>query len=201
MRQVRRVAVGLFVGICTALLVSSPAWAQAERVKAKGKVLSVAPGSITMSAAAGKIYTIKVPKTGNVIQVVGNLPLEKLQPGTIVRFSGKLKGKAALGSEISKLTVYSPLDGYQLGILQDDPAQEAVITGKVTRIAKNLLTVSAGRARMTGKLAAGAEIVVDSKDYSIAKAGDAIEAEGTLAADGSVNPRKVVVTIGTVAAP
>lgn len=195
-RQMRRIAIGLFIGISAGLLLSSTAGAQAERVSTKGKVVTVNPNSITMSEAGGKIYTITFPKGANVIQVVGNLPLAKLQPGTIVRFSGKLKGPAALDGEISKLTVFSPLDGYQQGILQDNPAEDAVITGKLTKITKNALTVSAGRKRISAKLAAEAEIVVDSKDFSIVKAGDTIEADGTVAADGSVTARRAVVTLG-----
>ena len=169
--------------------------AQAERVSPKGKVLSVSRGAIAMSDADGKTYTIKFREGQNVVQVVGNLSAEMLKPGMIVRFSGKLKGNA-LDGEISELKIYTPADGYQLGILQDDPAQDATVTGQLTKHTKGLLNVAAGRKRITARLAEGAEVLVDSKDYSIAKAGDKIEAEGTVANDGTVTARKALITVG-----
>ena len=188
---------GRVLGIVSLLAFTAlTAWAQKpERINAKGKVLGVSPGAILMAEEGGKTYTVKLPQTQSVVQVTGTLPVEKLQPGMIVRFTSKLKGSAVDG-EIAELKIYTPNDGYELGLLQDDPSQDATVTGQLFKVNKGMLTINAGRKRFTGKLAENAAIVIDSKDYSVAKSGDAIHAEGTVGKDGSVTARKVVITIG-----
>jgi hypothetical protein len=172
------------------------AWAQKPlRIKTKGKVSGVVAGAILMAEDGGKSYTIKVPAGQNVVHVTGTLSAEKLQPGMIMRFTGKLKGSTVEG-DITELKIFTPNDGYDLGLIQDDPAQDATVTGQLTKINKGILTISAGRKRLTGKLAENANIVIDSKDYSIAKAGDGIQAEGTVGKDGTVSARKVIITVG-----
>lgn len=180
----------LFIASAVTALAQKPL-----RVKTTGKVTGVAPGSIFMIEDGGKSYTIKVPAMQNVVHVTGTLPVEKLQAGMIVRFTGKLKGSSVDG-EISALKVFTRNDGYQLGLIQDDPSQDATVTGQLTKANNGILAIAAGRTRITGKLADDAKIEIDSKDYSIAKAGDRIEADGTVGKDGSVSARKVVITIG-----
>jgi len=185
------------IALALCLVYSATALAQAPtRIKAKGTVVSAVAGQIIMTAADGKTYTVKIRPEQNIVKVEGKLTPDKLQTGMIVRFEGQLKG-TSLDGEISQLKIYTAADGFEPGVLQDDPAQPATVTGILTKVAKDVLTVSAGRRRIIGKLAADAAILVETKDYSLAKSGDPIEVDGTLVKDGSsLTARSVVITLG-----
>jgi hypothetical protein len=83
-------------------------------------------------------------------------------------------------------------------MLHDAPDQPATITGALQSVKNGTLSALAGRKKITAKLAEGAAIVIDSKDYRIAQRGNAVHFEGTLGDDKtSVSARKIEITVGS----
>lgn len=165
------------------------------RLNQDGTLVGVAPNVITVSSE-GKVYQLKFKAEQNIVAVTGKLTSEQLQPGMIVRFTGILKG-STIDGEVGEVKVYTAGDGYQLGLLQDAPDQPATITGALQSVKNGTLSVGAGRKKITAKLAAGAAIVIETKDYRIAQRGNAVHFEGTLADDKtSVSARKIEITVG-----
>lgn len=192
-------AVTLLASVLLLLVVASGAAGQekkkAVRVSLRGTVVSATPGLFT-AKAEGKVYTLKFNKERNIVLVNGNLELSQLQRGMLVRVVGTLKGNAIEG-EVAEVKVYGAGDGYQSGVLQDAPDQPATVSGQLAKIKDNHLTIAAGRKNVNVKLAEDAKVVVDTKDYTVLKGGEAIHFDGTVAGDGmTVTCRKITVTIG-----
>ncbi len=168
---------------------------KAVRVSLRGTVASAVPGLIT-AKAEGKVYKLKFNTERNIVAVVGNLDRSQLQRGMLVRVAGTLKGTNIEG-EVSEVKVYGAADGYQAGVLQDAPDQPATVSGQLAKVKDNNLTIAAGRKNVNLKLADDAQVVVDTKDYTILRGGEAIHFDGTVAGDGfTVTCRKITVTVG-----
>ena len=75
------------------------------------------------------------------------------------------------------------------------------ITGMLKLLKDGNLTLLAGKKKITAKLAQEVAVNVDSKDYSLAPTGSLIEADGYETKDGSVNAKKIVITLGKVEKP
>ena len=169
-----------------------------KKVKSKGKITAIAPGKIMVKDATSNLRTFNVlPDREISITVQGKLALTDLKPGMLVRVEGPLKMNA-FEEEVSKITVYSPNDGYEAGILQESKDEPAIVTATLKLVKDGTLTLFIGKKRITAKLAKELSIEVDSKDYSLAPPGSLIEAEGYETKDGSVNAKKVVITVGKV---
>lgn len=169
-----------------------------KKVKTKGNITAIAPGKIMLKDATNNLRTFNVlPDREVSVAVQGKLTLSDLKPGMLVRVEGPLKTNTVDG-EVASITVYSPNDGYEIGIMQDSKDAPATVTGNVKLVKDGTLTLVVGKMRITAKLAKEPAIAVDSKDYSLAPAGSLIEAEGYETKDGSVNAKKVVITIGKV---
>lgn len=168
---------------------------KAVRVSLRGTVVSASPGLFT-AKADGKVYKLKFNTERNIVAVVGNLDRSQLQRGMLVRVVGPLKGTNIEG-EVSEVKVYGAADGYQAGVLQDAPDQPATVSGQLAKIKDDNLTIAAGRKNVNVKLADEAKVVVDTKDYTILRGGEAIHFDGTVAGDGfTVTCRKITVTVG-----
>jgi hypothetical protein len=183
------VALGLL-----AALGSKAAAQNAVTIRENGTVLAISPGNITASAG-GKTYALKFKPEQSVVFVQGKLKPEQLQQGMIVRVTGTLKG-TAIDGDVSEVKIYTSADGYQPGVLQDAPDQPATITGQLASAKNGVLTINAGRKRVTAKLAEGAKIILDTKDYSIVKGGEPIYIDGRTTDGKNVTARKIVITIG-----
>jgi hypothetical protein len=169
-----------------------------KKVKAKGKITAIAPGKIMLQDATKHLLTFNVLPDREVgITVQGKLTLADLKQGMLVRVEGPLKMNV-LQDEVSQITVYSPNDGYEAGIAQESKDGPATVTATVKLVKDGTLTLLAGKKRITAKLAKELAIEVDSKDYSLAPTGSLIEAEGYETKNGSVNAKKVVITVGKV---
>lgn len=185
--------------LCLVLGTAGPAGAQEKkksvRVSLKGEVLGVSPG-IIRAKAEGKQYQLKVNEDRNTLSITGTIPSDQLQAGLIVRCTGKLKGNA-LAEELTELTVHTAADGYQANVLQDRPDEPATVIGRLTRVKDNSLVIAAGRKTVSARLADDAKILIDTKDYSVLKGGEAVHFDGQVAADGkTVGCRKITITIG-----
>jgi hypothetical protein len=169
-----------------------------KKVKTKGKITAIAPGKIMLKDATNNVRTFNVLPDREVgITVQGKLTLADLKPGMLVRVEGPLKANSFEG-EVAKITVYSANDGYEVGILQEAKDEPAIVTANIKLVKDGTLTLLAGKKRVTAKLAKELEIAVDSKDYSLAPTGSLIEAEGYETKDGSVNAKKIAITVGKV---
>jgi hypothetical protein len=173
---------------------SEAAAQNAVTIRENGTVLAISPGNITASAG-GKTYTLKFKPEQSVVFVQGRLTPDDLKQGMIVRVTGTLKG-TALDGDVSEVKIYTTADGYQAGVLQDAPDQPATITGQLASAKNGVLTISAGRKRVTAKLADDAKIILDTKDYSIVKGGEPIFIDGRTTDGKNVTARKIVITIG-----
>jgi hypothetical protein len=186
-----------------AMLWSVPAVAQPVRVKTSGSVVSVAPGFIYMVSDEQQRHAVKVPTDKKVITVTGRLNHDQLRPGMIVRFSGTLNGHT-LEEEVSEVTVFTPADGFPPGILMDETPP--LITGRVQSFKAATLVVTAGRQRVTAKLADDAAVKVNTGDHSVVPAGARIEVSGYLTkATGQISPQRVNISLpdpsGAAASP
>lgn len=191
-------AVGLTFVVALLLVSAIADAAPPKRVKAKGQISTVAPGKILFLDEANKLQRFNILSDREVgITVQGKLELADLKPGMLARVEGSLKA-TSLEGEVAKVTVFSVNDGYQQGIIQDSKDQPAVITGTVKLLKDDVLTLTVGKKRLTAKLAKDAVVEVDSKDYSLAPTGALIEADGYETKDGSVNAKKIVITVGKV---
>ena len=188
------------IAAIAAVLVAAPRPVHAqkkksERVNLTGQIVSASPGLFT-AKADGKLYTIKFSKERNIVAVTGNLDIDQLQRGMLVRCTGTLKGSTVEG-EVAEIKLFGVADGYQLGILQDAPDQPATISGQLSKFKDRSMTIAAGRKNINLKLAENATVVVDTKDYSMLKGGEQIQFDGPLASDGkTVNARKITITLG-----
>ncbi|HEX5034106.1 MAG TPA: hypothetical protein VFW62_06465 [bacterium] len=172
-----------------------------KKVKSKGKIAAVSPGRIMLKDGTNNLRTFNILAGREVgVSVQGKLALADLKPGMLVRIEGTLKMNA-LQEEVSQITVYSPNDGYEVGIAQDSQDAPAIVTAAIKLVKGDALTLAAGKKRITARLAQEVVIEVDSKDYTLAPTGSLIEAEGYETKDGSVNAKKVAITVGKPAAP
>ena len=188
----------VFALVAAAICYFGPAEGHAQgRVKTKGEISAVAPGKILLTDATGKIVTLNIRADQNVVAVQGKLALADLKPGTFVRIEGTLKANAVEG-EVSQIKVFSAADGYEAGIVQDAKDQPAVVTGVVKLLKDNVLTLQAGKKRVTAKLAQEVSVIIESKDYSLVPTGALVEADGYETKNGSVNAKKVVITVGKI---
>lgn len=173
-----------------------PASAAPKRVKTKGQIATVIPGKILFTDDEAKMRTFNILPDREVgITVKGTISLADLKPGMLVRIEGPLKANAVEG-EVAKVTVFSPNDGYVTGIVQDAADQQSVVTGTVKILKDNTLTLLVGKKRITAKLAQDVAVSIDSKDYTLAPTGSLIEADGYETKDGSVNAKRIVITVG-----
>lgn len=170
-------------------------WTQTRRVKPTGIVVSVAPGEVLMADTDGNARKLNIPKDLNVVAVQGMIAISDLKPGMLIRVSGTLKG-TTLEGEIAQATVYSPTDGYAAEIVQPAKDQPTMVTGILQKEKEGTLSIQVGRKRIAAKLAKDAVISVDSKDYNLAPVGARIEADGYTTKNGSINAKKVVITLG-----
>src|SRR6186713_43515 len=85
-------------------LATLPARGQ-NRASRGGTLVSAAANLITISSE-GKLVQLKFKAEQNVVTVTGKLTPDQLQAGTIVRFTGALKG-SKIDGEISDMKVYT----------------------------------------------------------------------------------------------
>ncbi|MCE9526150.1 MAG: hypothetical protein K8R36_08865 [Planctomycetales bacterium] len=169
-----------------------------KKVKTKGKITAIAPGKIMLRDGTNNSRTFNIQPDREVgITVQGKLTLADLKPGMLVRVEGPLKMNTLEG-EVAKVTVYSANDGYEAGIVQQSKEEPAIVTANIKLVKDNTLTLLAGKKKITAKLAKELAIEVDSKDYALAPTGSLIEAEGYETKDGSVNAKKITITVGKV---
>lgn len=169
-------------------LAASAACAQEQNAWSEsGTVQDVASSMVSIKGANDHAWLVRVdPKTK--VQVEGTAEAGYLHAGLTVKFSGEIDKKGVLQSEIKQLEIYTPRDKREIGIFAEG-AQDAKpvrnappgrydIKAKVNTFKDGQLTVSAGGKKISGKVAADAEIKVNAGSLTFVQEGDSIRATG-----------------------
>ena len=153
----------------------------------EGEVVAIEPGKITWTDKSNVPHIAFVTKETKV-QVTGEIDASAIAPGAYVRFTIPVTPKRlqpVKGAKVEELTLFSPGDGYQLGLLPDnvdDPQAKSIpclVAGQVKQLKKGLLTLVINGKQIKVTLADEAKVKVDVSDYSIARRGDNIVLTGT----------------------
>ena len=174
----------------------------------EGEVVAIEPGKITWTDKSNVPHIAFVTKETKV-QVTGEIEASAIAPGAYVRFTIPVTPKRLQpikGAKVEELTLFSPGDGYQLGLLPDnvvDPQAKSVsclVAGQVKQLKKGLLTLVINGKQFKVTLADEAKVKVDVSDYSIARKGDNIVLTGTGANQREIECKGVEINLaGTVA--
>lgn len=176
-----------------------------ETVQVIGKILAMQRDVVRMANDESKQqWLVKMPKETAGIHLLGTARPTFLQPGMMVRFSGKFDSKGNSRAPIEKLEIFTPTpvkegtlpDVQQFGVfpeaafggqllLDAQPAGQPkgdvasfVVSGQLRGFRKGEILVAAGPTLVRTTLSEKAEILVDIADYRWVRAGDEIEVNG-----------------------
>ena len=164
-----------------------------ETVQVIGKILAMQGTVMQVASEESKQqWLVKMPKETASIHLLGTARPTFLQPGMMVRFSGKFDSKGNPRAPIEKLEVFTPMpvkegtlpDVQQFGVfpeaafggqLLQQEAQPAgqpksdvasfVVSGQLRGFRKGEILVAAGPTLVRTTLSEKAEILVDIADY------------------------------------
>ena len=148
----------------------------------KGQVVGIRPGMIQWTDDAGEPMYVKLtPQTQ--IQVMGTADPDFLRPGLFVRFSASLNDRGEVGGEVAELTIFTPRDGYSVGIFSDsdDPTAtdgQSFVAGQLKTLRNSKFVVAVGNQQVRGELATEPKVKLALADYSLAQPGDQITVTG-----------------------
>jgi len=174
----------------------------------EGEVVAIEPGKITWTDKSNVPHIAFVTKETKV-QVTGEIEASAIAPGAYVRFTIPVTPKRLQpikGAKVEELTLFSPGDGYQLGLLPDnvvDPQAKSVsclVAGQVKQLKKGLLTLVINGKQFKVTLADEAKVKVDISDYSIARQGDNIVLTGTGANQREIECKGVEINLASAVA-
>lgn len=148
----------------------------------KGQFVAARPGMIQWTDSNEKPYFVKILPT-TYVQVLGEADPDFLRPGLLVRFSGELQGRGTMAEPVQELTIFTPREGYVIGIYNDgdDPTRTdgpKLVAGRLKSIKNGKLIVVAGDQQIKAELAEQPTIKIDINDYSMAATGDEITVSG-----------------------
>jgi len=148
----------------------------------KGQLVAARPGMIHWTDSSDKPFYVKILPT-TYVQVLGQADPDFLRPGLLVRFSGEIQGRGTMAEPIEELTIFTPREGYVIGIYNDgdDPTRTdgpKLVAGRLKSIKNGKLIVVAGDQQVKAELAEEPTIKVDINDYSLAATGDEITVSG-----------------------
>jgi len=147
---------------------------------------------------SGDTWLMKVEAPAEMITVRGTAQPNFLRKGMFVRFTAKLNEKGVIETPVEELFVFTPHQGFKLGIIlesADEPADENakkirrrskrgvtpgqyLVAGRLSAFNKDSIAVAAGK-QVKAKLAENATIRIDViGDYSLVKKGDSVEYRG-----------------------
>ncbi len=170
-------------------------------VQTKGTIKSVRPGEVIVTDGSGKNTPFAIQKKGvrgislGGAQAVvnypakvlfgGSLSVDALEPGTLVRFTGKLNRLGRTQGEVTKVLVFYE-KRYPPGLEVSSPPKKpgdygvCLITGRVVGVRNDRLTVTipqveyVRRNRLVFKLAEDVAVELESDDYLRATPGDIV---------------------------
>lgn len=215
--------------IASALVLASAAGGQTQQIRVveqlvlQGVLRGTGPGEVTVQDDAGQIHRLKIQEKDNPgvslagaqvvinmpaeVSITGELPLESLEPGALVRFTAKIdrRGDAEgalqdmellpLGSERPQVVIVQPAE------TKGGPAAVEVV-GEVVRLKNDRLTVAVPPSEATRSkslifpVAPDAAVKLSSDDYRRAHAGAKVtRLEAWKLSTGDVVVRQMAVVI------
>lgn len=154
-------------------------------IKIDGTVKQIVQQGIVVSGKDGKTYGVGFTPTSKV-GLVGTTGIDFLKPGTFVQFEVMMDEKKEPSGEVKKIQITTPSATNVPGMgstkgpdAKEGEAGEYFVRGTVTTNKSGMLTVSAGKDRVTVKVAEGVTVPVTIADWSMAKPNDVITGDGT----------------------
>ncbi|GIW95822.1 MAG: hypothetical protein KatS3mg110_3871 [Pirellulaceae bacterium] len=172
---------------------------QREAFHLEGKLQRLAPGLLQVADEQGNVWLVKIEANPRDVSFSATAAPEWLGPGMWVRFSAVLDQRLQAQEPVKELTVFTPLDPSQLGIIpqvslgkeifappepqsdQTNKPQLCLVAGRLVGMARGKTTrvsVLAGTNTLTVNLAEPAKIIVEVSDLSWAKPGDKVVLDG-----------------------
>ncbi len=181
-----------FAGLAVATMIVamsfvSPSDAATTRIKASGTVISVSPNTIQMKDPKNGNMTLNLPTDRNIVVVTGKMKPSQLQAGMLLKIKGPLVGTEL--TSLNEIYLIRPFDKQPLAVYTEDPAA-ALIIGKVVTLKDGKLTVNANK-KITVPLPETTPVLIETADYSIAVAGDPIEALVYKSDNGKLSPKEI----------
>jgi hypothetical protein len=187
--------------LAIAVTVCLPSFAHAQIMvfqKLQGKVVSVSNGVIQWTdASKAEMYAIYAEPTS--IKVTGEAEPSFLRPGMYVRFGAEITKRGKIVDDIEELTIFTPGDGYTIGVFEDGPvnpkdsASKYFVAGQIDSYKNGLFTIETGEDSFKVKLSDDVKIKIETHDLSIAKADDEITLTG-----GGEDKTKIIATEITI---
>jgi len=115
------------------------------------------------------------------VTVTGSAEPSFLRSGLYMRFTTQPDARGRVTEPVTKLTLFSPDDGFQTGVFPEDPANlkgPVQIAGQIKKLRKTKVTLSVGRKQQKIEIAEKPEIRIEVSDPRLASPGDKIEVNG-----------------------
>jgi hypothetical protein len=167
-----------------------PGWMppNADMFEKDGKIVGTFPHGIQMETTRGAKWVIQVLPQQSQVKITGTADPAFLHPGLHIKFSGDIDDKGVLQSELKELEIFSPAGKNNIGIFPtgSDEKSKPVprpgagsydIRGRVLVYRDGEIVIVAGK-KLTGKVAAEAEIAVNVQDLSFAQPEDELTVKG-----------------------
>ncbi|MFT7644049.1 MAG: hypothetical protein ACI9G1_005815, partial [Pirellulaceae bacterium] len=162
-----------------------------EKFRKSATIHAVGPGFLQVKGEKGEQWLVKVPENPLAIQFQASGSAELLQPGMFIRFTNEFDKRGIPQNAVTKLTVFTPREGYEIGVFPNaglgnealfadvgevkKPKVETssfLVAGQLTALRKGTFTVKAGNVQIKGELADTAQLSFDISDYSLSRPGD-----------------------------
>ena len=170
-------------------------------LRTSGTVQRVLRGALHIRTSNGDQWLVKVPEKAGQVQYTADAEANWLRPGMFVQFSGTFDKRGKAQAPIDQLTVFTPREGFRLGITADDAlggtdlfnnddkakkkapkksVSSFLVAGRITSARKGNLQVAAGRTRVSVQVSEKARIRVDVADLSLVRPGDKVEVNASI---------------------
>lgn len=195
----------VLAALCATTALGQNAKPMKENVRAAGTIKDAGMGMLHVVGAGGDQWLVKLEANPRNVSFVGTAEPSWLQPGLLVRFSGRIDRRGKLVDPIGMMSVISLREGYQIGIMPEggrgkdgpglfeEPKPEKtpvkkpagppepiaiLVIGRLTTIKNGKFTIDAGGKQLKGELEEDARISIDVADLSWVRAGDKVELQG-----------------------
>jgi hypothetical protein len=186
----------------------------AQPVDAEGSVLAVQGNAISMTTSTNQTMLVGItPMTS--VRVTGTATPEALRAPMCVEFVGEVDKKGTVKDKITRLAIFTPKAGRQLGLFPEADAFQSApaatdtkekpaaiklpatctVRGKVKTFHAGSLSVTAGKLNVKAELDDSATIEIDLSDVSLVAHGDKIAVKGQAGRPGLVRAESVTIEL------
>lgn len=160
----------------------------------KGKVVAVSGAVVQWTDATNADMYVQLVEPTR-IKVTGEAEVSFLQPGMYVRFPAKISKRGKIADDIEELTIFTPGDGYMVGLYEDgevdpkEPENKYFVAGQIDSFKNGLYTIETGDDSFKIRLSDEVKINLETRDLSYVKADDEITITG-----GGENKTQILAT-------